>query len=1022
MINIYKASAGAGKTHKLTGEYLKLLFSDYNAYSKILAVTFTNKATDEMKQRILLELYNLSNPNIKSDYIDDLATLYNKSHLDIRIQAKKILLEILYDYTAFSISTIDKFFQKIMRAFARELGRNLTYEVELDTTKVLNVVVDTMFSELDLPENKNLLNWLIKYSVEAVENGNSWNIKKEIISLSNELFSESFKLKKGDKKFDNISKFKDTLLNIRKTFIGELSKLIGRGFSIMDSFDLEYDDFKGGSRSAFKYFTINRFQENVLIKEPTASFRALYNDFDSKWFTGKEPNPNILSAYNSGLNDCIGSILKHFDTYYKLYITSYVILNNINALGILDEVYMRIVNYCNQKNVMLISESTELLNKIIGEDDTPFIYEKIGGRIDNFMLDEFQDTSLLQWNNFIPLLENSIAQGKENLIVGDVKQSIYRWRGSDWSILNKRVYECFAKDNIKDYNLEYNWRSGKNIVNFTNTFFSFCAKEIQNNYNKLAGVQGDVIENIYSGFEQMVPDKLLSKESYVEVNFFEDPKTDEAEILEQLPKRISELLETGVEKKDIAILVRKKDEGRIVAAKLIALNIDVISNDSLFIGASLAVQKIISTLRIIANPNLGLQNIFVHLFKNKPYIPDDLQGKSIYETCEEIIRNSFNDNEKMELPYLQAFLDCALDFSLNEGADIIGFLKWWDEIGRGKTISAPDDADAINIITIHKSKGLGFKVVIIPFFNEPLERINSRIWSSVDQIKQLGFDAPLPIPYNSNLASSYFNKDFIQEKLFMYVDNLNTAYVACTRAKDQLIIYSIAPTEKSIADDKISAIKDVLYKYFNDVIIDGLVKEDNKEITKFSIGNIPNYSNSDTKNTPMIIKGVFDNKLDYAKTRLSLTTDSINEDNSIRNFGIAMHYIFSLIKYKSDIDQAIDLAINEGVCSNDKIELKIQIESIIQSVEDYGWFSEDNKILNECDIIKPSGSVSRPDRIIIKENKAIIVDYKFGKYQDDSLMLNKYKRQITEYVILLKELGYKDVESYIWYPLDRIIV
>ena len=528
-----------------------------------------------------------------------------------------------------------------MRSCDRELGRNVTYEVELDTTKVVNSVVDTMFSELDLPQNKELLNWLINYSIESVEKGNSWSVKNEIVSLSNELFKETFKLKKV-KSFDNIGELKSKLIQIKSSFTSSLLELLQQGRELIKSSGLEYDNFKGGSRSPFKYFATEKLYTSKVIEPPKDGFIALYDNV-GKWYTGKNYVSQIEGVYSAGLNECIGNIINLFDSKYKLYITSFIILNNINALGILDEVYSRILKYCKENNIMLISESTELLNRIIGGDDIPFIYEKIGGRIDNFMLDEFQDTSFLQWNNFVPLLSNSLAQGFDNLIVGDVKQSIYRWRGSDWNILNSRVYECFDRNLINDFNLNFNWRSSKNIVEFTNSFFSFCANAVQDRYDEDLGIESSFIKGIYEDFKQQVPNVKKANDGYIEINFVNDSKADESVVLGELPKRVKALLDSGASKKDIAILVRTRNQGRMVASALIAENIDVISNDSLFIGASVAVQKILLTLRAINNAykeDNGHINIFNCLFICDPYISSDLHGKSIYACCEEIIRES----------------------------------------------------------------------------------------------------------------------------------------------------------------------------------------------------------------------------------------------------------------------------------------------------------------------------------------------------------------------------------------------
>ena len=661
MINIYKASAGAGKTHKLTGEYIKLLFREPYAYKHILAVTFTNKATDEMKQRILLELYNLSNPSVESGYLSELCEVYGKSHEQIREQASKVLITILHDYTSFTISTIDKFFQGVMRAFARELGKMATYNVELDSESVVMAAIDRMFADLDKVENKELLQWLIDYSLDAVDAGDSWNIRKEILGLAKELFSEDFKLMKGEAVVEegscsaasssvstreHILDFKKSINSIISEFEGKLISLGKKGDEAMSANGVTYKDFKGGSRSPFKYFiTLKNLSGKIKITEPTQTFAKLYNNFDV-WYSGKKPSPALLEAYEGGLNELVGEILIAFEREFRVYSTAKVLLGNLNALGILDDIYRRVLEYCKEKNIILLSESTEVLNKIIDGSDTPFIYEKIGSRIDNFMLDEFQDTSVLQWKNFYPLLNNSLAEGGENLVVGDVKQSIYRWRGSDWKILNSGLYECFRADEVANYSLDCNWRSGKNIIEFNNEFFTYCARCAQQIYNgKIGGANGitdtgaseNLIENIYSNFKQEVSPKGEKMQGYVEVNFI--PQGDDTKeisfsdsVLELLPSRVAELLERGFELKDIAFLVRTNKDGRAVAERLISAGYEVISNDSLFVGSSCAVLRVVNVLREIENPNNSQLKIYKHLNNvSKEDISHDQEGRSLYE-------------------------------------------------------------------------------------------------------------------------------------------------------------------------------------------------------------------------------------------------------------------------------------------------------------------------------------------------------------------------------------------------------
>ncbi|MBQ2132512.1 MAG: UvrD-helicase domain-containing protein, partial [Bacteroidales bacterium] len=418
MIEVLKASAGAGKTHRLTGEYMELLFSKPFAFKHILAVTFTNKATDEMKQRILEQLHLLSQPGEKSDYLERIMNFTGKDEVWVREKAKEILVSILHDYTSFRVSTIDKFFQLVMRSFARELGRMATYNVELDKDSVLMRAVDKMFSQLDEPQNQKLLEWLIDYSLEAVDKGSSWNVKGEILKLGNQIFSEEFKLakEKGEKNFeditiDEVARLKNSLKAIADGFEKELVELAQMGNRCIDEGGLSASDFKGGSRSPFNYFQkVEEMKRGKgAVVPPAATFMALY-DNKGNWYKGKSC-PGEIEAVYPALNEIVGKIISLFENGYRGYATAMVLLSNVNVLGILNDIYARVLEYCREKNIILLSESTELLGKIIDGSDTPFVYEKLGVRYENFLLDEFQDTSGIQWENFLPLVSNSNAQG-----------------------------------------------------------------------------------------------------------------------------------------------------------------------------------------------------------------------------------------------------------------------------------------------------------------------------------------------------------------------------------------------------------------------------------------------------------------------------------------------------------------------------------------------------------------------------------------------------------------------------------
>ena len=446
MLTVYRASAGAGKTHKLTGEYLKLLFASPGAYRRILAVTFTNKATDEMKGRIVQELYTLSSGQ-KSDYVPVLSSRFGLDEAQVRAQARKVLIAILHDYSAFNISTIDRFFQQTMRAFTREIGLQGGYAIEMDQELVLTEAIDNLLAGLEKPENKELLGWLLRFASDKVEEGGGWNLRKDIAALSREVFKESYKAFSADVAKDiedkaALESYKNHLFAIIRSVEAEARDLGRQGQAVLDQYGLQPSDFKGGSRSPLHYFAKLVAGE---MKPPSDTFANLADNLEG-CFTAKTESGMrqiIGCAFDDGLNDCIKKINTLFGNLTNYY-TAKEIVRYYYALGILNDIAVQIAEYREEKNVMLIADTTELLSKVVGGSEAPFIYEKTGTQVDHYMIDEFQDTSGMQWGNFLPLLSESLSHNRDNLIVGDVKQSIYRFRNSDWKLLDEQIRYDFS--------------------------------------------------------------------------------------------------------------------------------------------------------------------------------------------------------------------------------------------------------------------------------------------------------------------------------------------------------------------------------------------------------------------------------------------------------------------------------------------------------------------------------------------------------------------------------------------------
>ncbi len=1007
MLYIYKASAGAGKTHKLTGEYLKLLFGKQDAYKNILAVTFTNKATDEMKQRILKELHTLSVPGGKSDYIGEIVSITGKGEEWVRSKAREILISVLHDYTSFRVSTIDRFFQQVMRSFAKELGRMATYNVELDKDSVLVKSVDMMFSDLDKPENRRLLEWLIEYSLDAVDKGSSWNVKREIVKLGGLVFSEEFKLAKercadseGLLSMDGVAVLKRNLKGIVDEFGKRLADLCREGAGHISNCGLAPSDFRGGKNSPLNYFRkVLEWNGKGAVPVPSATFYALHGNIE-KWYTGKQCPAAVQQAYD-GVNGIVGKICGLFDTGYTGYATAVAVYSNVNVLGILNEIYGRVLEYCREKNIILLSESTELLGRIIDGSDTPFVYEKIGAWIDKFMLDEFQDTSSLQWRNFYPLIQNSLAQGGDNLIVGDVKQSIYRWRGSDWKILNGTLEKQFGVHEVVMKSLKENYRSGRNIVEFNNGFFRFCAARVQELYG--SGEEDPAtIEAVYKDMEQEMPESKKGYEGRVEIDFIEADGEDYARAaMERLCEKIARLHDAGYSYRDMAILVRKGREGNVVAGALKG-KYPIISSDSLYISWSRGVQKTVTILRELENPQNGLLDVMRN-FYDIPAV-DEIEGHSLYQMCENIIRRALDGEEKGDVAFLQAFLDTVLEFEQNNGTNLSQFLKWWDETGVGRTISAPEDMDAIRIITIHKSKGLAYNIVMLPFFTEILEhspRLAPNLWCSYS-------DVPVPVKYAKGLLETEFADDYRNERLYKFIDSINTAYVAFTRAKRELVVFTPHPTEKEMEKgDFGKSIGAILYDYCK-----GNLSED----AVFEKGETEASGMVHEGEERMELGDAFTFVPDDSRTHTVAAGGSIGEGESIREHGIAMHYVFSLVDYASSVPAAVKRAVSEGAASCTEEELLEMVTSKIESVEEYGWFGGEYTVMNECSILTPSGEEKRPDRVLIKDGQAIVIDYKFGAWcPEDTHQLAGYKKQVGRYKELLTCMGYTNVKGYLWY-------
>jgi ATP-dependent exoDNAse (exonuclease V) beta subunit len=1067
MLTVYRASAGAGKTHRLTGEFLTLLFINPGAFRRILAVTFTNKATEEMKKRIIDELYNLASEK-QSDYINDLKTIYSLTEQQVRKQASKILKEILHDYSAFNISTIDRFFQQTMRAFTREIGLQGGYGIEMDQELVLTTAIDNLLFDLEKPENKDLLGWLLRFSEEKIENGGEWSLRKDIMALSRELFKESYKafsekVSEDIKNKEVLESYKEDLYKIIYSIEAEVKRLGEKGVAIMEQHVVKPTDFKGGSRSPLCLFEKWARGE---MKEPTATFIGLVDKVEN-YYTKTTPigmQQIIASTVSDGLNDCVHEIISLFGN-LKSYYSAREIVRYYYTLGILADVAREIAIYREEKNIMLIADTTELLNKVIGGSDTPFIYEKTGTHIDHYMIDEFQDTSGMQWENFRPLINESLACGRTNLIVGDVKQSIYRFRNSDWNLLDVQIQSDFSEMQLQEETLKDNWRSCRHIVTFNNTLFTVLPVILQGVYKEALSVsflteeQREVfstkIITAYKQSIQKVAPPFLQKEGHVRVEFFSDEehKSWKERALTQIPKTLEQLQDNGYLLKDIAILVRTNQEGALVADSLLTYkeenptsrySYDIISDEALFISSALSVRFLVSVLRYLKNiENRTNKLVMLQTYsvlrgafgeENKNLFSEEvlsnldfLSRQSLYEITEGVFRLFSSDLPENEQVFLQAFFDMISEFAQKESADLSRFLKWWDETGHRKTIATPDGQNAIRILTIHKSKGLGFKAVLIPFADWEIDHKPTKpviLWCHP---KEPPFNRLhlVPVRYSQSLGKTIFATDYFNERLHAFIDNLNTLYVAFTRSKEELIIFAPRPDkikEQTGQVEKISSLADALWTGLcTDVQGEDLTTLSSSFDISTGVFELGDWWKS-------IVKEKVENIQEFGMERLnSISPDDRLQlrlrgkgyffDDERRKYGSLMHEVLSGIQTVADVVKSVERYRLAGLIDKkESVKLINRLEELMSLPEVATWYNGSARVLNEVDILIGEGDAKRPDRVMITKDKVVVVDYKFGEQ-----IKKPHYNQVRNYLNLIRQMGYKQVEGYLWYiELDKI--
>ena len=1095
-LQIYKASAGSGKTYLLTLSFLKLAFEAPMNFSKILAVTFTNKAADEMKTRIILELNEIIENKAEADYFSEIKKHLNNISDDEMVEkALDIRNNILHNYSQFFVSTIDSFVQRVIKAFAFEINLSANYAIELDQNAVVNELSDMLYMQIS--ENAQLQKWLIQFASHKIDNSETWDFRKEISSLANEIFKEKFQNLKqfantnessSDELNEELNSFLKEIKTIYGSFEKRMNELADNAKIIIEKSGFDY------TKQGAKFKTICNF---FLVKIPAKK----YDVYDTKSFTGaldgienwqnkktsSEVSNNIESVFNP-LYKLVEQAFKLFDNEFPNYNTAKIILKNYYSFGILKDIAMLLPKYRTDNNVLLISDTTLLLKEIIGNNDAPFIYEKIGNRFKHILIDEFQDTSGFQWANFKPLIENSLSEAFFNLIVGDIKQSIYRWRGGDWKLLLSGVKAQINETQIEEKSLDTNWRSKKNIIDFNNSIFNIAPKILQEEYNlKLSTIKSPellrslkdqdydkILTEAYKENYQKTPNKPEKAGGRVFIDFINQKGRNYDDYIEtldeKLPETINNLLtNSNYKPKDIAILCRTNRHAKAVVDILLKSQTnnhereayEIISSDSLLISGSSAVKIIIGAIKYLIQPEnlIDYNSLKYEWFTRKNIAKDklhktftdleenilpqefferisELKRKSLFEISEDIISIFELSSNQEDFPYIKALQDIISDFTGNKTADIQSFIEWWDEKGKNASVQMSDEQDAVTIMTLHKSKGLAFKVVIMPFTDWKLTNTNNNtlLWAKSD-IEPFNKFEYLPIINSENLAESVFVNDYFDEKLYSNMDALNMLYVAFTRAKDELIVFApIKPDAKG--NIKVDTVSHLLYHSI--LVSNTKIIENDKEFIPLKLyfnedesffESTDNYqkqkaesSSNETKTENTITLTSYPNfkwseKLSLYSDSDDFYKESIEAVKEKVDYGSLMHKIFAEINTPDEVDFAIETIFHQGyITEEEKAELTEKITEIINRDNVKNWFKPGLKVINEEGIISEKGELKIPDRIIIDNDKITVIDFKFGIVRDE------YISQIQEYKELVQSIFKKDAEALLYYAESDTVV
>jgi ATP-dependent exoDNAse (exonuclease V) beta subunit len=1051
--SLYDASAGSGKTYTLVKEYLKIILVSKkpDAYRNILAITFTNKAVHEMKSRVLesLSQFTKENPSEKAlQLMQDISSDTGLSLNAITEKAKSIIKNLIHNYAAFDISTIDKFTHKVIRAFAHDLNLPITFEVSLDTEILLTEAVDAIIAEAG--NDEELTKLLIDFTMEKTDDDKSWDISREIMETGKLILNEN-----NREEITHFDKKKITDFIVIKNKLTELTKELETACVDLANEALLLLENNGIDTNSFPYGTFPKHL-NFLREKDSRANNYRFREFDDIKIKKDSKDKTIIESIIPTLLEILDSIYIKIEKllFYKAF------LKNITPLSLLNTLSNKLTEIQKEQGILSITEFNKLIHDQIQNQPAPFIYERLGEKYKHFFIDEFQDTSEMQWQNLIPLIDNATSSedlhGERGslLIVGDPKQSIYRWRGgkAEQFIELSKDINPFNNPEKELFSLKTNWRSYSKIIDFNNEFFGFIANEFaHNDYKDLYKNHTYQEENNKKG--GYVNISFLPKSEKADYGEEENPAKVEMYLLATLD-RIQKVKANGFSYKDIVILTRKKDNGIAIANYLTQHGIPILSSESLLIGSSSEVQCIVAVLYYLKNNNdreskanflyyiastrdqsangtkincqqeLAIHD-FISLGMEQNSETDfeqwlasfdiyfsfkNARKKSLYEATESIISKIIPIEKRNA--YVQFFLDIVLEQDIKKQAGISDFLLYWDANSGKLSIPSPEGKEAVRIMTIHTSKGLEFPVVIFPFAEEDYSKgPREKIWLNADEV-QVGLPKVL-VDKNNNVSGYGESAALIyqQKKQEELLDDINILYVAMTRAEEQLYIISgiVSRNKDGILPSNTASFFIKFLEQKNQY---------NEGKLEYEFGSAEKLSETvESKDETEIIPQL--------ATTLNMKNIKIAQRESLMwntkqqkaiEYGNILHEILSFIKTKDDIDLALTKAIENGlIVSSQKEDVLKTIYEIVNHQDLSLFFSNEHKILNEKTIIQKEGNLVIPDRMVLtKQNEIYLLDYKTGTHQ------TKYQLQLENYQKAIEKMGFNVSKKTLVYIGDTL--